>query len=153
MIDIPYFLRKNDVAYLILERALTTAPAELPRADPADACNVQAIGYHADSAGKPPARVSTPACILFKVSLGDDPIFEVHPQNRSGLCVADGDEGSPVVLRDASRQVLVGFFVGSVTQGFTDCKKGVQFLDGYENAYGYRAFFEEGIARGKTRTH
>jgi secreted trypsin-like serine protease len=150
MIDIPYVLRKNDVAYLVLERAITTVtPAELPSAAPAAACNVQAIGYHVPGPGRPSARMSTPACVELNVMLGDDPIFEVHPANASGLCNTDGDEGSPVVLRDAKREVLVGFYVGSVTSFLTDCHTSVQFLDGYESAYGYRAFFAEGLARGK----
>lgn len=148
MIDIPYVLRKNDVAWVVLERPLAITPAALPDRAPEVGCNVQAIGYHADAAGKPSSRKSTPACVEFNVSLGDDPIFEVHPQNKSGLCNADGDEGSPVVLRDASRDVLVGFYVGSVTQFATDCVSSVQFLDGYESAFGYRDFFAAGIARG-----
>lgn len=143
LLDVPYYLRKNDVAYLVLEHAVSTTPAELPDAQPETGCNVQAIGYHDAK------RVSTPACVLFNLRLGDDPIFEVHPEGASGLCSADGDEGSAVVLRDASRDVLVGFYVGSVTQGLTDCKRYVQFLDGYEAASGYRAFFQDGIARGK----
>jgi hypothetical protein len=150
MIDIPYILRKNDVAYLVLERAITSVtPATLPSAAPAVGCNVQAIGYHALVPGRPSARMSTPACVEFNVMLGDDPIFEVHPTGSSGLCNTDGDEGSPVVLRDEGREVLVGFYVGSVTSFLTDCKKSVQFLDGYESAYGYRSFFAEGLARGK----
>jgi secreted trypsin-like serine protease len=150
MIDIPYVLRKNDVAYLVLEHAITSVkPAELPSAAPAIGCNVQAIGYHVPAPGKPSARMSTPACVELNVMLGDDPIFEVHPASSSGLCNTDGDEGSPVVLRDASREVLVGFYVGSVTSFLTDCHASVQFLDGYESAYGYRSFFAEGLARGK----
>jgi hypothetical protein len=39
--------------------------------------------------------------------------------------------------------------VGSVTSFLTDCHASVQFLDGYESAYGYRTFFAEGLARGK----
>jgi hypothetical protein len=148
VVDIPAFLRKNDVAYLVLEHAVAgVEPASLLDAPPKDACNVQAIGYHA-VAGKGSQRRSTPACVLFKVQLGDDPIFEVHPAGASGLCNTDGDEGSPVVLRDASRTVLVGFYVGSVTQSLTDCKSSVQFLDGYESAYGYRTFFQQGIDAG-----
>src|SRR5256885_1498332 len=127
MIDVPYFLKKNDVAWLVLEHPVSTKPAELPTAKPDTGCNVQAIGYRNG------ARKSTPACVVLNVQLGDDPIFEVHPQERSGLCNADGDEGSPVVLRDASRDVLVGFYVGSVTQGITDCKPSFQYLDGYES--------------------
>jgi hypothetical protein len=150
MIDIPYALRKNDVAYLVLERSITSVvPAELPSERPAIGCNVQAIGYHAVAPGKPSARMSTPACVELNVMLGDDPIFEVHPANASGLCNTDGDEGSPVVLRNGDREVLVGFYVGSVTQFLTDCHASTQFLDGYESAYGYRSFFAEGIARGK----
>ena len=150
MIDIPYVLRKNDVAYLVLERAISNiTPALLPSAAPAVGCNVQAIGYHALAPGRPSARMSTPACVEFNVMLGDDPIFEVHPASSSGLCNTDGDEGSAVVLRDENREILVGFYVGSVTSFLTDCKKSVQFLDGYESAFGYRAFLAEGFARGK----
>ncbi len=150
MIDIPYALRKNDVAYLVLEHAITNVtPAELPTTAPAASCNVQAIGYHALAPGRPSARMSTPACVEFNVKLGDDPIFEVHPANASGLCNTDGDEGSPVVLRDEKREILVGFYVGSVTGFLTDCHAYVQFLDGYESAYGYKSFFAEGLARGK----
>jgi hypothetical protein len=150
MIDIPYALRKNDVAYLVLEHAITSVkPAELPSAAPAVSCNVQAIGYHVPAPGKPSLRMSTPACVEFNLMLGDDPIFEVHPANASGLCNTDGDEGSPVMLRDEKREVLVGFYVGSVTGFLTDCHTSVQFLDGYESAYGYRGFFAEGLTRGK----
>jgi Trypsin len=149
LIDIPRALRKNDLAYLVLEHPVSgVAPAELPDAAPADGCNAQAIGYHAERPGSPSERVTAPACVEFKVQLGDDPIFEVHPAGFSGLCAGDGDEGGAVVLRDASRQVLVGVYAGSVTAGITDCRRGFQFLDGYESAFGYRAFFEEGIARG-----
>lgn len=142
MIDVPYILRKNDVAYLILEKPIRdTTPATLPTSAAADDCNVQAIGYHGG------VRTSSKACIQFKVSLGDDPIFEVHPADGSALCVADGDEGSPVV--DRTTNALTGLYVGSVTQSFTDCHGYVQFLDGYESAFGYRAFFQEGIDRGR----
>ncbi len=143
MIDIPYILRKNDVAYLILETPIKdTAPAKLPAAAAADECNVQAIGYHGG------VRTSAPACVLFKVSLGDDPIFEVHPAGGSGLCNADGDEGSPVVNRETNE--LTGFYVGSITQSVTDCHGWVQFADGYESAFGYRSFFQQGIDRGRS---
>ena len=151
MIDIPAFLKKNDVAYLILDHASAGTVAALPDAAPADACNVQAIGYHVDGASGHPRRMSAPACVLIKVQLGDDPIFEVHPQGKTGLCNTDGDEGSAVVLRDTSAPILVGFYVGSVTQSVTDCRTGVQFLDGYESAFGYRAFLQEGIDKGKAR--
>jgi hypothetical protein len=146
-LDIDHALRKFDVAYLILEKAVEgVTPAALPTAKPPAGCNLQALGYRRE--GARPVRVSTPACLLFRVQLGSDPIFEMHPEGLSALCVADGDEGSAVVERGSERQVLVGVFVGSVTQGFTDCRRGTQFLNGYESAFGYRAFFQEGIARG-----
>lgn len=146
MIDIPYILRKNDVAYLILEKAITdTAPAVLPTSATANfSCNVQAIGYHGG------ARTSAPACVVVKIPLGDDPIFEVHPEGGSGLCNADGDEGSPVVNRETNE--LTGIYVGSITQSVTDCHGWVQFADGYESAFGYRSFFQQGIDRGRSLT-
>lgn len=145
--DLVHALRKYDVAYLYLAQAVpNVVPAALPTEPPKMGCSIQAIGYHADQPGKPQVRKSTPACIMFRVTLGQDPIFEVHPQRSSGLCAADGDEGSPAMVRDQERAVLVGFYVGSVTQGITDCRRGVQFLNGYESAYGYRDFFAEAIA-------
>ena len=78
---------------------------------------------------------------------GSDPIFEVHPAGYSALCHLDGDEGSPVVRREGNKHVLVGIYVGSVTQSFTDCRKGTQFLDGYESMFGYGDFLRGGIAR------
>jgi len=147
-IDLVHALRKYDVAYLVLASPVpNVVPATLPTEAPKMGCSIQAIGYHADTEGSPQVRKSTPACIMFRVTLGQDPIFEVHPQRSSGLCAADGDEGSPVMVRDQDRAVLVGFYVGSVTQGITDCRRGVQFLNGYESAFGYREFFGEAIAR------
>jgi hypothetical protein len=148
--DVTHALRNFDVAFLVLERDVDFAsPAELPDEAPALGCNLQAIGYH--GSGGQQTRVSTPACVVLKVTLGTDPIFEVHPEGKSGLCIADGDEGSAVVAREASRTKLVGIFVGSVTQGLTDCVGGTQFLNGYESAFGYREFLREGIAKARRR--
>ena len=49
--------------------------------------------------------------------------------------------------------MLGGIYVGSITANLgTDCKDGVQMLDGYESAFGYSAFFKEGInAAEKTK--
>lgn len=151
-IDLVHALRKYDVAYLVLEKAVDFAePAELADEAPSSGCTIQAIGYRASSGGKA-VRASTPACVMFRLTLGTDPIFEVHPAENSALCVADGDEGSAVVSRSAEgRTKLVGFFVGSVTQGVTDCVRGTQFLNGYESAFGYRDFFREGIANASSR--
>jgi hypothetical protein len=147
-IDLAHTLRLFDLATLVLERPVDFAePAELPDGKPAMGCNVQAIGYRAE-AGGPSVRKSTTACVLLRFGVAGDSIFEVRPTGRSALCHADGDEGSPVVLRDPSRQVLVGIYVGSLTQGLTDCRRSTQFLNGYESAYGFRDFLREGIARG-----
>jgi hypothetical protein len=109
---------------LILEHGIDgVTPAALPTAAPVDGCTVEALGYHDG------LRVSTDACIEMQVDLGTDPIFEVHPDNDSALCMADGDEGSAVVARaDTKTPTLVGIFAGSVTQPFTDCVSGTQFL-------------------------
>ena len=116
------------------------------------------IGFRAENGAATPVRKSTPACVLFRVQLGSDPIFEVHPSGGSALCHLDGDEGSPVVRVEGAprsggegnaggKHVLVGIYVGSVTQSFTDCVKGTQFLDGYESMFGYGDFLRAGIAR------
>jgi hypothetical protein len=146
--DLTHALKKFDVAYLVLERAVDFAkPAKLIAEKPPVGCNVQAIGFRSESADAKPVKKSTPACILFRVQLGSDPIFEVHPAGGSALCHIDGDEGSPVVLREGSEHVLVGIYVGSVTQSFTDCRRGTQFLNGYESMFGYGDFLRAGIAK------
>jgi hypothetical protein len=147
--DLTHALRKFDVAYLVLERAVDfAAPAALIDEKPPVGCNVQAIGWRADGSAKP-VRKSTPACVLFRAQLGQDPIFEVHPTGGSALCHVDGDEGSPVVRREGGEHVLVGIYVGSVTQALTDCRRGTQFLNGYESMFGYGDFLRQGIARVK----
>lgn len=148
--DLTHALRKYDVAYLVLERAVDFAePAEFIDEKPPVGCNVQAIGFRADAPGRKPLRKSTPACVLFNVKLGSDPIFEVHPTGGGALCHVDGDEGSPVVRREGGKHVLVGIYVGSVTQSFTDCRKNVQFLNGYESMFGYGDFLRAAVARTK----
>jgi hypothetical protein len=153
-LDLVHALRKYDVGVLILERALQgVTPAELPEEKPRIGCNLRAIGYHADSAGAPSLRRSAPACTVLRLTLGSDPIFEVHPRGRAALCHADGDEGSSVFDENAGKNVLRGIYVGSVTQGFTDCRGGTQYLNGYESAFGYRDFLREQIASVATAAH
>lgn len=137
--DVTHALRNYDVAYLVLDRASSITPATLLDHKPGMGDDVQAIGYQSG------ARKSTPAVVEFAISLGDDPIFELHPEQSSALCVSDGDDGSAVVVRDNDSPVLVGIFAGSVTAGLTDCRRGTQFLDGYESMFGYADFLKDGI--------
>ncbi len=149
-VDLRHALRMFDVAYVVLDREVTgVRPAALPDAAPAWGADVRAIGYRASAKGAAPRRVGAPARIILTVDLGGDPIMEVHPRDGSALCVADGDEGSAVFGGTDAAPVLVGLYVGSVTQGVTDCVRGSQYLDGYESAYGYRAFFAEAVAAGR----
>ena len=46
-----------------------------------------------------------------------------------------------------SENVLRGIYVGSVTQGITDCRGGTQYLNGYESVFGYRDFLREQLPR------
>lgn len=137
--DITHALRNYDVAYLVLEHAVAgVTPAALPAAETSMGARVRAFGYQGGT------RMSTPASVMFSITLGEDPIFEVHPSGDSALCVSDGDDGSAVFQNDSATQqpVLVGIFVGSVTTGLTDCVRGSQYLDGYESAFGYQAFLK-----------
>jgi len=144
MFDVTHALRNYDIAYLVLEHAITSVtPAALPTEEASMSDEVQAIGYHAG------VRKSTPAYVTIQVELGHDPIIEAHPAESSALCIDDGDDGSAIVTRDASKPVLVGIFVGSVTGGFTDCKRGTQYLNGYESAFGYADFLRTGIASSR----
>ncbi len=144
---IQHALRMFDVAYVLLDKPVFGVhPAAIPTAGPRMADAVHAIGYHGKSS---PLRMGTSARVLLSIDLAGDPIFEVHATGDSALCVAAGDEGSPVFAGAPDAPVLVGFFVGSVTQGFTDCVRGTQYLDGYESAYGYRDFYAKAIAAGR----
>lgn len=144
--DVRYYLRNFDLATLRLETPLDIEPARLPDAKTRVGCSYTAVGYHKASA-EPAERVSTGACVQFRVDLGGDPIFEVHPTGFSALCHGDGDEGSPLFGNDTD-PVLHGIYVGSVTQGLTDCRRGTQFLNGYEAMFGFREFVRESIDQG-----
>gem|GEM_PF-2996964 len=143
--DIGFLLRKDDLAYAVLEQSLDVAPARV--ADGEIGCDAQIIGYGQGS------RRGATACIELSSPL-PDPIYEVHPQ-KAGLCPRDGDDGTGLFLRGANgsdgrsgSDVLVGIYVGSVTGGLTDCKKSVQFLAGYESMTGHQGFIDEALARG-----
>ena len=135
--DVRYFLHDWDLATLVLDHAADAEPARIPAQETGVGCSYSAIGYQ-KADGK---RVSASACVELDVDLAGDPIFEVHPTDFSALCHADGDEGSAIVADG----VLHGIYVGSVTQGFTDCHRGTQFLDGYEAMFGFRDFVQSSI--------
>lgn len=144
--DVRYYLRNFDLATLRLAQPLEIAPARLPEERTAVGCSYSAVGYRAQ-ASEPAARVSTGACVQFRVDLGGDPIFEVHPTGFSALCHGDGDEGSPLfdTHDSGTRPILHGIYVGSVTQGLTDCRRGTQYLNGYEAMFGFREFVQQSI--------
>jgi hypothetical protein len=63
------------------------------------------------------------------------------------VCHRDGDEGHPVVRPRADGKVeLVGVYVGSVTGSFTDCRKYLQLLNGYEESSGHADFYRQAMA-------
>lgn len=145
-LDVRFYLRNCDLATLRIAQPLTVPPARLPDAKTPVGCNYSAVGYRTETTDSA-TRVSTGACVQFRVDLGGDPIFEVHPTGFSALCHGDGDEGSPLFdSRDPeTRPVLHGIYVGSVTQGLTDCRRGTQFLNGYEAMFGFREFVQQSI--------
>lgn len=154
-VDVRYFLKNFDLATVVLARPVTgVTPATLPSEAARMGCSYRAIGYRADATSRGRRR-GADACVGVRVDLGGDPIFEVHPAGASALCNGDGDEGSPVVTAPSdapdAAPVLHGIYVGSVTQGLTDCRRGTQFLNGYEAMFGFKSFVEEGISAGKTR--
>ncbi|AKV00215.1 hypothetical protein AKJ09_06878 [Labilithrix luteola] len=151
-LDVKYYLRNFDVATLVLAAPIRgITPAALPTEKAAAGCDYHAIGYHTPQDGRTSRaqRVSANACVEFNVNLGGDPIFEVHPTGNSALCHGDGDEGSPAIAGDPDMPLLHGIYVGSVTQGLTDCQRGTQFLNGYEAMFGFRDFVEAGIVEGQ----
>ena len=148
-IDPVHALLLNDLAYLVLDVDVPdVAPAELPSAKPQAKCNAKLVAYGLDS-GDEVVRKSVDGCVLFNAKLGTDAIFEVMPSYQGAICNRDGDEGHAALIpRADGGSTLIGIYVGSVTQGLTDCRKYVQFLNGYEATFGHLDFYEAAIARG-----
>ena len=68
---------------------------------------------------------------------------------RAWFSILVGGLALAAVAPDAAgAPVLVGVYVGSVTQALSDCRKYLQYLNGYEAPFGHLAFYEEGIAAG-----
>jgi secreted trypsin-like serine protease len=148
VLDVAHALLLNDLAYLVLERAVDgVQPAKLPSGEPERGCGVELVGYgDGDAAG---TRTSVEGCVLVGAQLGTDSIVEIRPALGGAVCHRDGDEGHGAILPASDgAPVLVGIYVGSVTQSVTDCVRYTQLLNGYETSAGHLDFYEEGIRRG-----
>ena len=148
-IDLVHTLLLFDLAYLILDEAVPDVlPASLSTVKPRHGEAVQLVAYGplGDDATR---RKGVRGRVVLNADLASDTIVEIAPRDGGAVCHADGDEGHAAVAptpQDAP--VLVGVYVGSVTQSFSDCRKYLQYLNGYEASFGYLAFYEEGIAAG-----
>lgn len=151
-IDLVHSLLLYDVAYLILEdRLRDVAPMALYDKKPTPFSGVRLVGYGADKSDRL-IRKGVDGQVILNAKLGADTIVEVRPRSGGAVCHRDGDEGHPALAVDASgKAALLGVYVGSVTQSFTDCRKYLQLLNGYESSHGYLDFYREGIARGAQR--
>lgn len=147
-IDFVHALLLNDLAYLVLERSVPgVIPAKLQAEKPKAGSAVRLVGYGPGNDDRV-IRKGVDGTLLFNVKLGSDTIAEVHP-TRGAVCSRDGDEGHAAVVAGADgTPLLVGIYVGSVTQAFTDCRKYLQFLNGYETTYGHVDFYQAGIDAG-----
>ncbi len=150
-IDLVHTLLLYDVAYVVLTKPVANAePLGVPTTKPALQCNVRLVGYGPSGSGTTPIRKGVDGCAVLNAKLASDTIVEVRPKMGGAVCHRDGDEGHAAVVLDAKgKPQLLGLYVGSVTQGLTDCKKFVQLLNGYEASFGFQAFYAKGIARGK----
>jgi hypothetical protein len=147
-IDLVHALLLNDLAYLVLERPVANVtPAIIPTAKPRwGSCDVELIGYGKSNDDRV-IRKGLGGCVVLNVKLATDQIVEVKPDMGGAVCHRDGDEGHPVVRPRADGKVeLVGVYVGSVTGSFTDCRKYLQLLNGYEESSGHADFYRQAMA-------
>lgn len=150
-------MRLFDLAYVVLERPVEgVVPARLADTSPSFAsCDVRLVGYGNAPDGTN-RRASVRGCVVLKPRLGEDHILEIRPDSDGAVCHRDGDEGHAAIREgEDGRPVLVGVYVGSVTQSFTDCRRYLQLLNGYEDVAGHRAFLDEAVrasrASGRAR--
>lgn len=146
-------LRLYDLAYLILEQPVDGVdPAVLSTTKPKHGEAVTLVAYGPLSSGSV-RRKGVDGSVVLNAKLMEDSIVEIRPKGGGAVCHRDGDEGHAAIKPgDDGRPVLVGVYVGSVTQSFTDCKKYLQFLNGYEATFGFIPFYEDAIAAGKAAT-
>ena len=85
---------------------------------------------------------------VLNAELASDSIVEIAPRDGGAVCHRHGDEGHAAVVPDETESpVLVGLYVGSVTQWFSDCKKYLQYLNGYEATFGFAYAAGDGSPR------
>lgn len=145
--DLVHALRLNDLAYLVLERPVDGVTPALPATSSPSwaSCRARIIGYGTASDGTN-RRASVSGCVVLEPRLGSDAILEIRPETGSAVCHRDGDEGHAAIAEaEDGTPVLLGVYVGSVTQSFSDCKKYVQLLNGYEDVAGHADFFAEAL--------
>lgn len=148
-IDLVHTLLLNDLAYLVLERPVAgVTPAAIPTAKPKwGSCDVELIGYGKSNDDRV-IRKGVGGCVVLNAKLSTDQIVEVKPNMGGAVCHRDGDEGHPAIrARADGTPELVGVYVGSVSAAFTDCRKYLQLLNGYEESSGHADFYREAIAR------
>lgn len=148
--DAIHALRLYDLAYVILEESVEgVEPAALATAKPKHGEAVTLVAYGPLSTGAV-RRKGVDGAVVLNAKLLEDAIVEIRPKSGGAVCHRDGDEGHAAIQPGADgRPVLVGVYVGSVTQSFTDCKKYLQFLNGYEATFGFIPFYEDAIAAGE----
>jgi hypothetical protein len=151
-IDLVHALLLHDVAYLVLAAPVPgVAPIALSASEPGDDEGVQLVGYGAGANGGK-VRKGANGRVVLNVQLGSDTIVEIRPLKGAAICHQDGDEGHPALAVDAhGTPALLGIYVGSVTGSFSNCRRYLQYLNGYEATFGYLDFYREGIKRGQAR--
>jgi hypothetical protein len=148
-IDLVHTLLLYDLAYVILDEPVSDVlPARLSQLKPKHGEAVQLVAY-GPLANDTVRRKGVRGRVILNANLASDTIVEIAPRDGGAVCHRDGDEGHAAVAPSAEgAPLLVGIYVGSVTQSFSDCKKYLQYLNGYEATFGYVDFYEEGIAAG-----
>ena len=150
-IDLVHTLLLNDLAYLVLERAVPgVTPIGLPTAKPKwGTCDAELVGYGKSNDDRV-IRKGVGGCVVLNAKLSTDAIVEVKPNMGGAVCHRDGDEGHPALRPRADGTAeLIGVYVGSVTGSFTDCRRYLQLLNGYEESVGHADFYRDAIAASR----